>query len=184
MPVLPANLRPLRTSLACGLCCFACAGPPAVAQLLEFKGAEIRGRLDNIAADSLWRTGDQNSNGIIDLYEFPGVTVDINHTFLDAPGWGRLTYGGGSGSAELSTASILPGTGFADNIERDNAGRDGFDALGNPPPTVVYTPYDPDDLVPLPTAATEIGASAYALYGGAEVMRVCNLLAPPMTTIR
>jgi hypothetical protein len=171
---------------ACGL---ALPLHSAHAQLLEFTGAELRGRIDRPSQENVWIFGDTNGNGMLDDDEHFGTRIDIDDTFMDSPGRGYFTfateppYRFGYIDWIDATGGPFQPDGLADDLNYSGQfGPDGFDTEdpGREPDVLFFPNHrDFDDLVRLPSPYASISRGAFARFGGAHLMHVLRFEGGP-----
>jgi hypothetical protein len=177
-PLLAAALA------ACGL---ALPAPRAHAQLFEFTGAELRGRIDRPGLENVWTFGDANGNGALDDDEHFGTQIDVDDAFLEAPGRVRAIF---------VTSPILYGFRDYGGQFITTSGPQG-DLSGDSPPPIVSVPVgdDPgdggllpnvrdfDDLIALTSPFGSIASNTYTHFGGAQLMQVLRFEGEPEFTL-
>jgi hypothetical protein len=147
--------RLLLTAIAaCGL---ALPLHTAHAQLLEFTGAELRGRIDRPSQENVWTFGDANGNGALDDEERFGARISIDKAFIESPG----------------TATAGPGpTPLRRQVDRTDFQLNGVFANFGP-----ITPLDLDDI-----QSESISSNTYATFNSAQLMQVLHFEGAPEFT--
>jgi len=151
----------------CALC-FALGNAAVSGQLLEFKGSKLRGRLDNPAADNLWRLGDDNGNGLIDENENAGPWIEIEGAFQEEQADAADDYIAPRGSADRYFVFGGP-TGIYADVDGDGD----QDLIGI---SVDFSGAYPIDLSPKPKP---VAAWSYTHSSGMQLLHVLEFGQPP-----
>jgi hypothetical protein len=183
----PPLRRWLLTVLAA--CGFALFIPSARAQLYEFTGAELRGRIDRPGLENIWTFGDTNGNGALDSDEQFGTRIDVNDAFLNSPGRARAIFPPAIGLYDFRDdgEALVTAAGPQDNL---NGGATGAvvevpvrDDTGNG--GLATNVRDFDDYVFFASAApfSSIATNTYTQFGGAQLMQVLRFEGEPESTL-